>query len=98
MPGLVPGIHVFAASTRQHVDGRDQPGHDDAGTWCASILLLAERRTERMARINPDNPAFAREEFQFLQRDRTATVFGMTVDVGVKLRREELAVEHVDHE
>src|SRR5262245_28708780 len=27
MPGLVPGIHVFA--TKQDVDGRDKPGHDD---------------------------------------------------------------------
>jgi hypothetical protein len=28
MPGLVPGIHVFAASTKKDVDGRDKPGHD----------------------------------------------------------------------
>jgi hypothetical protein len=29
MPGLVPGIHVFAAlSTPEDVDGRDEPGHD----------------------------------------------------------------------
>jgi hypothetical protein len=27
MPGLVPGIHVFAS--REDVDGRDKPGHDD---------------------------------------------------------------------
>ena len=26
MPGLVPGIHVFA--TPQDVDGRDKAGHD----------------------------------------------------------------------
>jgi hypothetical protein len=26
MPGLVPGIHVFAA--KEDVDGRDKPGHD----------------------------------------------------------------------
>jgi hypothetical protein len=29
MPGLVPGIHVFAASTKKDVDGRDKPGHDE---------------------------------------------------------------------
>jgi hypothetical protein len=29
MPGLVPGIHVLA--TNEDVDGRDKPGHDDAG-------------------------------------------------------------------
>jgi len=28
MPGLVPGIHVFAATGEQDVDGRDKPGHD----------------------------------------------------------------------
>jgi hypothetical protein len=27
MPGLDPGIHVFAAT--KNVDGRDKPGHDD---------------------------------------------------------------------
>jgi hypothetical protein len=29
MPGLVPGIHVFAARKgKKGVDGRDKPGHD----------------------------------------------------------------------
>jgi len=27
MPGLVPGIHVFATG-KKDVDGRDRPGHD----------------------------------------------------------------------
>ncbi|MDA9407124.1 hypothetical protein XH98_09490 [Bradyrhizobium sp. CCBAU 51745] len=31
MPGLVPGIHVLGAAG-QDVDGRDEPGHDDAAT------------------------------------------------------------------
>jgi hypothetical protein len=31
MPGLVPGIHVFAIPARKKdVDGRDKPGHDGA--------------------------------------------------------------------
>jgi len=29
MPGLVPGIHVFGATARKDVDGRDKPGHDE---------------------------------------------------------------------
>jgi hypothetical protein len=29
MPGLVPGIHVFSASSKRIVDGRDKPGHDE---------------------------------------------------------------------
>jgi hypothetical protein len=28
MPGLVPGIHALLA-TKEGVDGRDKPGHDD---------------------------------------------------------------------
>ena len=29
MLGLVPGIHVFMfETTKQHVDGRDEPSHD----------------------------------------------------------------------
>ena len=30
MPGLVPGIHGFAAidEEEENVDGRDEPGHD----------------------------------------------------------------------
>ena len=31
MPGLIPGIHVFGASAKQDVDGRDKPGHDGVG-------------------------------------------------------------------
>jgi hypothetical protein len=29
MPGLVPGIHVFARTSKEDVDGRDKPGHDE---------------------------------------------------------------------
>jgi hypothetical protein len=31
MPGLVPGIQVFASSSKEDVDGRDKPGHDEEG-------------------------------------------------------------------
>jgi hypothetical protein len=38
MPGLVPGIHVFAnPASSQNVDGRDKPGHDK---YCCSGLGL----------------------------------------------------------
>jgi len=29
MAGLVPGIHVFGLVTKQDVDARDKPGHDE---------------------------------------------------------------------
>jgi hypothetical protein len=36
MAGLVPAIHVFLADgKREHVDARDEPGHDDWGETLA---------------------------------------------------------------
>jgi hypothetical protein len=32
MPGLVPGIHVFAAGFTD-VDGRDKPGHEVSSSY-----------------------------------------------------------------
>jgi hypothetical protein len=29
MPGFMPGIHAFLHLSKQGVDGRDKPGHDD---------------------------------------------------------------------
>jgi hypothetical protein len=29
MAGLVPAIHDFASGTKEDVDARDEPGHDD---------------------------------------------------------------------
>src|SRR5438045_9659853 len=63
-----------------------RPGHE------MSIQLLAERRPERVARIDADDAEFAREEFQFLQRKSQALVLGMAVDVGIELRGGEFAV------
>ena len=46
MPGLVPGIHVFAAASKEDVDGRVKPGHDEKaehGFLLRSMLEFAER-------------------------------------------------------
>ncbi len=37
IPGLVPGIHVFATLCFQDVDGQDKPGHDANETCCACV-------------------------------------------------------------
>src|SRR6202011_6173692 len=50
---------------------------------------------EQITGIEPDNAEFAREEFQFLQREGEVLVLGMAIDVGVELRGEEIAVDHV---
>jgi hypothetical protein len=44
MPGLVPGIHVFAA-VREGVDGRDKPGHDAERTKLPQL----EQRLQEVA-------------------------------------------------
>jgi hypothetical protein len=31
MAGFMPAIHVFLATLKQDVDGRDKPGHDGVG-------------------------------------------------------------------
>src|SRR5437899_3850658 len=59
------------------------------------IRLLAKCGAEGVAGTDPDDAEFAREEFQLLQCKREAAVVGMAVDVGVKLRSEEIAVDHV---
>ena len=38
MPGLDPGIYAFL-SICQDVDGRDEPGHDDAERCCPAPRL-----------------------------------------------------------
>jgi hypothetical protein len=43
MPGLVPGIHVFADPDKKDVDGRDEPGHDAVGIGLGVSLALARR-------------------------------------------------------
>jgi hypothetical protein len=35
----VPGIHVFRASARKDVDGRDRPGHDEALKLPVALLV-----------------------------------------------------------
>jgi hypothetical protein len=44
---------------------RKSAAPQDDGVTCGDtlILLLAERRAEGVAGIDPDNPEFAREEF-----------------------------------
>jgi hypothetical protein len=48
---------VGPGSAEQRKRAAPRPGHG------ASILRLAERRPERMAGIDPDNPELTREEF-----------------------------------
>jgi hypothetical protein len=42
MPGLVPGIHVFAVWWKKDADGRDEPGHDGAAIYLIASGLTGE--------------------------------------------------------
>jgi hypothetical protein len=47
MPGLVPGIHVFAADKQEGVDGRDIGERSDAVLWTAMLAMTVTRRASR---------------------------------------------------
>ena len=52
MPGLVPGIHVFARVNKKGVDGRDKPGHDEQeDNVVPGVFRLALRGTSLFLRI-----------------------------------------------
>src|ERR1700719_4624730 len=88
-PGSMHAPKVGPGSAEQRKSAAPRPGHE------TSLGLLAERRAEGVAGIDPDNAEFTREEFQLLQRERETLVLGMAVDVGIELRGEEIAVDHV---
>jgi hypothetical protein len=52
MAGFMPAIHVFLATLKQDVDGRDKPGHDDGESPHASHVhpsaaFMIEREISR---------------------------------------------------
>src|SRR5258708_16099734 len=57
MPALVPGIHVFVATKKQNVDGRDKPGHDDHRGLYETIYTAHS--------FNPSSPHLLRASTSF---------------------------------
>jgi hypothetical protein len=47
MPGLVPGIHVFASTLEKRRGWRDKPGHDVVKAQTSCPFRLAEIRCVR---------------------------------------------------
>src|ERR1700693_4565286 len=60
-----------------------------------SLHLLGETGAERMRRIDPEDLELLGEERQLLECERERAVVGMAFDVGVELRGEEIALDHV---
>ena len=80
MPALVAGIHVFGF-LKQHVDGRDEPGHDARTYLSQSNDLYPTSGFLRYAIGTRLIPAFRRREIleDFLNQARKgAVVFGRT--------------------
>src|SRR5581483_11156803 len=48
MPGPVPGIHVFSATSKKVVDVRDKPGHDEER--CTLVQRAARAFADAVAR------------------------------------------------
>jgi hypothetical protein len=71
MPGLVPGIHVFASSQQEDVDSRDKPGHD------AEFPVIASQRVVRTRALVIANPSFviASEAKQSIFRQTSVDCF-----------------------
>ena len=69
MPGLVPGIHVFGATCKEDVDGRDKPGHDNLA--CCNL-----------ARFPRDYPITATASISISQPARASRVTTTSVEAG----------------
>src|SRR6266705_169163 len=82
-----PWKSVFMGSgSRADALGRnDHPG----------LYLLLEGGAERMRRIDPEDLQLLGEERQLLERERERAVVRMAFDVGIELRGEEIALDHV---
>src|ERR1700675_421245 len=62
---------------------------------CGVSHLLGEAGAKRMRRIDPEDLELLGEERQLLECERERAVVGMALDVGVELRGEEIALDHV---
>jgi hypothetical protein len=60
MPGLVPGIHVIGATSKEDVDGRDKPGHDEKPTHTQAVAGVGlPRKATAPLTIEPFRPIAA---------------------------------------
>src|SRR6188508_1312035 len=60
-----------------------------------SGLYFLEGLAERVRRIDAENRQLLGEERKFLEREDEPAVVGMAFDVGIELRGEEIALDHV---
>src|SRR5580704_13375680 len=73
MPGLVPGIHVFLLPG-QDVDGRDKPGHDEAGTQGAIMTYIAKPKFQ--------HPGLPKNDLGYTHRDYEGKVSTLCAGCG----------------
>src|SRR2546423_14469109 len=63
-----------------------------------SGLHFLEGLAKRMRRIDAEDRQLLGEERQLLQREHQPAIVGMAFDVGIELRSEEIALDHVAFE
>src|SRR5215470_16478746 len=84
---------------------RDQPYAHKKKKCTGRVGLLGrssrrflKRGAERMRRIDAEDLHLLGEERQLLEREHELAVLRMALDVGIELRREEIAFDHVAFE
>src|SRR5262249_9382044 len=65
------------------------------GLAMTASFRLAKLRAQRMGRINAEDRQLLGEEGELLERELEVRIVGMSLDVGVELGREEIALDHV---
>src|SRR6266550_3635052 len=73
MPGFMPGIHVFFLSGRD-VDGRDKPGHDEAGIAGVVMTYIAKPKFQ--------HPGLPKNDLGFTHRDYEGKVSTLCAGCG----------------
>src|SRR4051812_940134 len=63
-----------------------------------STLHFLEGFAKRMRRIDAEDRQLLGEERKLLQREHEAAVVGVALDIGIELRGEEVALDHVAFE
>src|SRR5262249_12562837 len=63
--------------------------------WRRGLPIPLVGHSERVRVVNSENLEMAGEELELFQRQREVAIVRMAFDIGVELRREEVALDHV---
>src|SRR5271154_757780 len=86
--GTLRSPHSSAPSAFESTTARD------------ALLFQTDRGgdAQRVGRVDTEDLYFARKKSEFLERQRQRPVVGMSLDIGVELRRRKRAADHIAFE